>query len=508
MSELHRLVDSVLVPGFEGTSMPDWLARRLEGGLAGVCWFGHNVVDADRVRPLADDLHAAREGVLVLCDEEGGTVTRLEAAHGSSWPGHAALGHLDDVSVTRAVAAELGRASRAAGIDVVLAPVVDVNSDPANPVIGVRSFGADPRLVARHGSAFVRGLQESGVAACAKHYPGHGATRTDSHLDLPRVDADAGTLRRRDIAPFEAAVAAGVRCVMTAHVVFPALDDAPATMSPRLLGLLREEIGFDGVICSDALDMKAISAGVGRGAGAVRALASGVDLVCIGNPCFPETYDAEAVLDEVAGTIVSAVDDGVLGRERLEAAAARVADLASWVDRGDPSPGRAGPSPGRAGPSPGRGDPSPGSADHHLGLQVARCTLSTRGDVRLTGEPVLVQVTGPVDMAAGQNRSPLVAALLARQPATQVLDPDRGPDLEDLTGRWRSRPVVAVLGPRRDADADGTLSAVLAARPDAVVVYTGLPTSDDRGARTVHCFGGGRAAAEAVCDLLLGRRER
>ena len=231
-----------------------------------------------------------------MSDEEGGDVTRLEAATGSSYPSHAALGALDDVDATRRVAAAMGRRLRDVGIDVALAPVVDVNADPENPVIGTRSFGATPDLVARHGAAFVRGLQGAGVVACAKHYPGHGSTHTDSHLALPTVADPVEVLLERDLAPFRAAVEAGVRCVMTAHVVFPAydpVDKVPATLSPVLLGLLRRELGFGGVVITDALDMKAISATVGHGEGAVRSLAAGADLLCIGNPGYPETYDAD-----------------------------------------------------------------------------------------------------------------------------------------------------------------------------------------------------------------------
>ena len=489
MTWLRSLVDSVLVPGFVGTSMPDWLARRLEGGLAGVCWFGHNVVDLDQATRLSEELHGTRHGVLVTSDEEGGTVTRIEAATGSSWPGHAALGHLDDPSATHAVAAALGYQARAAGVDVVLAPVVDVNSDPDNPVIGIRSFGAEPDLVSRHGAAFVEGLQSSGVAACAKHYPGHGATRTDSHLDLPYVEASVDTLLARDIAPFRAAVAAGVRCVMTAHVVFPALDDAPATMSPRLVTLLREEIGFDGVLMSDALDMKAVSDGVGRGAGAVRALAAGLDLLCIGNPRFPEEYDAERVLDDVADAIVHAVDEGVLSRQRLEEAASRVADLGAWLQQTQRQVASV-------------------EGDRLLGAEVARRVLRSQGDVRLAGAPLVLHVGGPVSMASGRRPAPVVDALLEREPGTEVVAVSAARDVADLAGKSGGRPVLVVMGHRRDAAGDEALAETLSVRPDAVVVYTGLATTHDPGSRVIHCFGGGRAAAGAVADLLMEGHER
>lgn len=488
MSELRSLVQSVLVPGFDGSTTPDWLARRLDQGLAGVCWFGQNVTGPEQARQLADELHRAREGVLVLSDEEGGAVSRLEAGRGSSWPGHASLGQLDDVTATNAVAAALGRQVRSAGVGVALSPCVDVNSDSDNAVIGVRSFGSTPELVSRHGTAFVRGLQSSGVASCAKHFPGHGATRIDSHVDLPYVDAPAAVLRERDIEPFAAVVEAGVRCVMTAHVVFPAFDDQPATMSPILLSLLRDELGFGGVIISDALDMQAISHGVGRGPGAVRALAAGVDLICIGNPSFPSAYDAEAVLGEVVEAVVAAVDDGSLSRERLEQAAARVADLVTWIATAS----------GGAPPD----EPAVGDDSRAVGRDVARRVVQSKGDVRVDGVPLVIELDGPVNVAAGRQPSPFVAELRQRHPQLDVISFASESDVAAVpTGH---SPVVVVVGQRRDADTSAALHAVLAAAGDAVVVYTGLATDDDPGERTVHSFGGGRAMAEAVADLICG----
>ena len=163
---VRHLVNSVLVPGLCGDALPAWIERAADDGPASVCWFSGDSLG---------ELSSRRPDVLVLADEEGGNVTRLEAAQGSSWPGNAALGVVDDVAATERVAAGIAAMARRAGIDVVLAPVVDVNSEPDNPVIGVRSFGADSALVARHGAAFVRGVQSQGVAACAKHFPGHGA---------------------------------------------------------------------------------------------------------------------------------------------------------------------------------------------------------------------------------------------------------------------------------------------------------------------------------------------
>ena len=184
---LTRDALTVLQPGFTGTTAPDWLLRRLGEGLASVGLFGRNIASPDQLAALTAQLRVERDDVLVAIDEEGGDVTRLEVRTGSSFPGNHALGAVDDVSLTEDVAFELGRRLAACGVNLNWAPSADVNSNPSNPVIGVRSFGADPALVARHTAAFVTGLQAAGVAACAKHFPGHGSTRTDSHAALPTV---------------------------------------------------------------------------------------------------------------------------------------------------------------------------------------------------------------------------------------------------------------------------------------------------------------------------------
>jgi beta-N-acetylhexosaminidase len=467
---VRRLVNAVVVPGLCGETVPDWIVRQADAGVAAVCWFSGTSLAG---------LVERCPGVLVLADEEGGNVTRLEADTGSSWPGNAALGVLDDVSATERVAAGIGAMARRAGIDVVLAPVVDVNSEPDNPVIGVRSFGSDSALVARHGAAFVRGLQSQGVAACAKHFPGHGATRTDSHLALPIVDADRATFLRRDVAPYAAAIAAGVRCILTAHVAVPAVDEAPATMSAAWIAHLRGDLGFDGVVISDALDMHAISRGVGRGPGAVRALAAGVDLVCIGNPCFPEPYDGEVVFDEVRRHIEGAVADGSLPVARVEEAAGRAAALATTA----------------ADPEATTTVPEDASA---FGDHVAARVVRAVGEVRLAAAPhVLVEQRH--DIAAGRLPSPVAAAVAARSAAATSVTVQAAAEVAAAIAAAGDRPVVLVTD---GLAGSAVLTAVRAERRDAVVVHTGpAPTVDPP---AVLSWGNGAANARAVAAHLLG----
>ena len=205
VSELDRLAAACLQPSFPGHVVPEWVARWLERGLGGITLFAYNVGDPGQLAELTAALRAERPELLISIDEEGGDVTRLEAEHGSSYPGNLALGAVDDVALTEAVASAIAGELASAGVNLNLAPVADANTNPLNPVIGVRSFGSDPDLVARHVAAFVAGTQRQGVAACAKHFPGHGDTAADSHRELPVIGGDLDGA----LLPFRAAIARG-----------------------------------------------------------------------------------------------------------------------------------------------------------------------------------------------------------------------------------------------------------------------------------------------------------
>jgi beta-N-acetylhexosaminidase len=323
---LRRLALHTLLAAFPGAEAPQWAGDLLLDGLAGHTLFGANVVDPGQVAQLTAQLRTARPDALIAIDEEGGDVTRLGHRTGSAYPGNAALGAAGDPNLTRRVYAAIGADLAATGINLDLAPTVDVNTADENPIIGTRSFGADPSLVALHTAAAVAGLQSTGVAACAKHFPGHGATVSDSHLELPTVDVPMSLLRTRDLPPFAAAVGAGVRAIMSAHIRVPALTgDGPATFSrAALAGLLRDELGFQGAIVTDALEMRGAAGAAGSiPQAAVAALAAGADLLCIG-----AVVDL-ALVEAVAAEIVAATTDGRLPLHRLENAVARTAALAA-----------------------------------------------------------------------------------------------------------------------------------------------------------------------------------
>ena len=316
-----------LLPGFSGTELPDWVRRRLLEGLGGVCLFARNIASHAQLAALNAEILAANPRAVIALDEEGGDVTRLFADVGSPYPGNAVLGRIDDLALTEAVGADVGRALRRTGCTLTFAPDVDVNLDPDNPVIGVRSFGPTAELVARHGAAWTRGVQSTGVGATAKHFPGHGDTAVDSHLSLPVVDRSLAGLRERELVPFAAAVEAGTVAVMTSHLLLPQVDpDAPATFSRAVsTGVLRDELGFTGVLVTDALDMAGAASPGGTPESAVRALAAGCDLLCLGND---NTDDqVEAIVAAVRG----AVADGSLAAARVEEAVGRVLTMADGL---------------------------------------------------------------------------------------------------------------------------------------------------------------------------------
>ncbi|GAA1229709.1 glycoside hydrolase family 3 protein [Kitasatospora nipponensis] len=500
--QLHRDALTVLQPGFEGTEVPDWVRRHLGAGLGSVALFGRNVTSPAQLAALTADLRRQNPDVLIAIDEEGGDVTRLEAGSGSSWPGNLALGAIDDPALTRDVARELGRALAACGINYNWAPSADVNSNPGNPVIGVRSFGADPELCARHTAAWVEGLQSVGVAACAKHFPGHGDTVVDSHHGLPVVDVDVDLLRERDLVPFRAAFTAGAKAVMSAHIMIPALDPVyPATLSKAVLtGLLRARtadggLGYDGLIVTDAVEMGAIADTFGIAEGTVLALAAGADAICVGGGL----ADEETVL-RLRDAIVEAVRSGRIPAERLAEAAARVRALGSWARISAQGPLT--------------------EPDLSIGLRAARRALRVTADpgqsfTPVTDRPYVASFSPEANIAVGDETPWGVAGMLAeRLPGTRTLSV--GPAeaaagepaalvrrvLEESADR---RLVLVVRDVHRHAWMSALLGPLLAARPDALVVEMGVPQATPAGALHIATHGAARVCGLAAVEVLTGQ---
>lgn len=333
-SALEREIGKLLVGGFEGSSVDPEFARLAQRArVGGAILFRRNLGSLPQVRDLTDDLHGLgpEDPLSVSIDQEGGRVQRLRQPF-PELPPMRTIGTTRRKSLAHLAGRVLGLALRTMGIDQNYAPVLDVDSNPDNPVIGDRAFSSDPHLVSRLGAAFIDGLQEMGVAACGKHFPGHGDTDLDSHLALPRLPHTLERLREVELPPFRAAARAGVAAMMSAHVLFPEIDpNHPATLSEKVLRtLVREEIRFDGVIVSDDLEMKAITLNYGLEEAAVLAIAAGCDQILICK--HPE------LLERAFEAIKAAVMEGRLSESKICESAERVRRLNASYVRVEPSP--------------------------------------------------------------------------------------------------------------------------------------------------------------------------
>ena len=550
---LARLAEAILVPPFPGTTVPGWLLAALDRGLAGVTLFSPNISDPGQLATLTSRLRDAAGEPLIAIDEEGGDVTRVAHATGSPYPGNAALGAVDDVALTTEIYRALGSDLAAVGINTNLAPSVDVNSVADNPVIGTRSFGADTGLVTRHAAAAVVGLQSAGVAACAKHFPGHGSTREDSHHMIAAVDGDLGQVRRRDLPPFAAAIAAGVQAIMPGHLRVPGLTGSlPATWSAAALsGLLRGELGFTGVIICDALEMRAVAAPYGVPEAAVRTVAAGADLLCLGRDQDEDTYLA------VRAALVAAVTEGRLPAGRLEEAGTRVAALRSWLALRRPAaaarpptggsgsgriaaqaslvPSAAAAQPGPAPPpttaqaslvpsaaaaQPGpvpppttaQASPVPSAAGDpasrngaHVGLTAARRALRVSGLTHPPRDPVVVELRPLGSIAIGTvpwGLGPWLRDGVIRLDTSQA-EAELARAITDALTRAAARPLVIVVrDAHRHPAARAATTALLAAHPDATVVEMGLPLWRPPAGAYVATFGAARSNSQAAAEVL------
>ena len=312
-------LEALFCVGFDGTAAPDQIRSALAAGLGGVILFRRNVENPEQLCALTGALHAASgRPLLVGVDQEGGRVLRLPPPF-LPVPAAAALGATDDPSLTQRLACAVGRELRAVGLTWNLAPVLDVQTNPANTVIGDRAYGADPERVARHGLAAVRGFAEAGILATAKHFPGHGDTAADSHATLPESRQTPARWRAVEFVPFRRAIQAGVPLVLVAHLLCPGLDpELPTSLSRRTItGILREELGFTGVVVSDDLEMAAIAGRMDVGEAAVQFLEAGGDLVLI-------CHDAGRQQAAIAA-VRAAVRSGRLPEARVADSIARIA---------------------------------------------------------------------------------------------------------------------------------------------------------------------------------------
>jgi beta-N-acetylhexosaminidase len=318
--ELRRHAGQLAIAGFAGQMVPpDLRALAREFDLGGVIFFARNIDSPEQVAELSREARElARELPLwVSVDQEGGRVARLKAPF-TRWPAMNTLGRSGDDRLAERFARALAAELRAVGISMDYTPVLDVHTNPKNPVIGDRSLAERADEVARLGSVIIRTLQAEGIAASGKHFPGHGDTSVDSHLDLPLIEHPPDRLEAVELVPFKAAIAADVASIMTAHILIPALDaERPATLSPQIVdGMLKKRLGYQGLVLSDDLEMKAISGRYGMAEATVMAIAAGCDAVLM---CGDDQEKQAGALE----ALIHAVEDGTVAVGRVEDAIAR-----------------------------------------------------------------------------------------------------------------------------------------------------------------------------------------
>ena len=488
----------VVCAGFSGASVPDAPLdelRALRPG--GIILFARNVGTPDALRELVTALREIDEvPPLIAIDQEGGRVARIRDGV-AEIPAMMALGATGDAALAERAGALVGADLRGLGITLDFAPCGDLAREANNTVIGARSFGSDPHDVARMASAFARGLESQGVAATIKHFPGHGATVVDSHVDLPHISLDAQTLRATDFVPFAEAIRTrAVSCVMSAHIVVDAFDaELPATLSPRLLtGVLRDELGFTGVTFTDCLEMDAIARRVGTVAGAVAALRAGADCVVISHQL--------ALAREAVAAIVAAVASGKLPEARLDEAAQRVRRLRERLARVAVYP----------------------PVDRDAGLTIARDAVTiVRGSLAIERDrPVtVISFEGETyEGAVGKHHehASLNAALRARRIAAEIMRVPLAPDADDVELLLALIDSQRALAPRtfvvmmrrahRSAEQRTAIAQILARAPEAIVVSAREPydVAVVPAAKNLACiYGDERVSIEGLADVMTGR---
>ncbi|MEW5742462.1 MAG: beta-N-acetylhexosaminidase [Myxococcota bacterium] len=488
---LEEKVGQLMMVGFKGQAVDDEVAALVRGRrVGGVCLFNRNLADAPQIAKLNDDLRALMADAVppfLAVDQEGGSVVRVDDGN-VVLPGNMVLGAARDEGLAYEAGRAQGEDLWRLGFNMNLAPVLDVNSNPMNPVIGVRAFGDDVKLVASLGAAFVRGQQDAAIVTVAKHFPGHGAVDADSHRRLPVVKAPLSQVWSQ-LEPFEAAMKAGLDGMMTAHIATPALtgDDTPATLSPRVLGtVLRQQLGFHGLVVTDELEMDAIDARWGVGRAAVLAINAGADMVLV-------PWRSEKKL-EVWEALVLAARSGELPQARLDDAVLRILEVK--VRRGifTPLPPR----------------------EERLAALGSRRDVAERiaraGVTLLRASPAVFPLRPGQRVGLVTAEPALSQALSRRLPAVEVLEVPAIPAPEAREGLKRSARALAqqvdvvVVGVVNSRQLELAVNAALAGKP-VVVVVMGAPylASQAHSAKAIVTVYSSRPeAAEAAAAALTG----
>jgi len=470
LTDLDRTILSTFSPGFGGATIPEWIKPWLENGLGSVTLFASNTPNFEAAANLIKDLRSYNPDLLVAIDEEGGDVTRLFVREGSRYPTPALLGQCDDEDLTYLSYNSMGTILRELGIDITYAPVADVVAFENNPIVGVRSFGMSTDVTIRHVVAAVRGLQHAGVGACVKHFPGHGAVIEDSHHDLPHIKLDLEEYESHHILPFKHAIDSGVAAVMIGHLVTESLDAKfPASLSSKVMRkYLREELKFNGLVVTDALDMGAIGGPTKIHESALKALTAGADLLC-----FSGMGDQSHFVSSSFDWIKTALDSGFLSVNGLEQSEQRIIN---WRTTNKPN----------------------GVSTKTLDFKDLIQGFEVSGAVELEpGAVNLVEIGTKPTIAAGDVSWGIHRELRAIGIACDI----HASDAETLATK---KLVVAFRDAYRDAPLLATLNRLYERYPDALFIDMGWPTREFTPKNLIRAFGSSAVIAQAVAARIKG----
>ncbi|MEY3318143.1 MAG: hypothetical protein RL540_515 [Actinomycetota bacterium] len=468
--ELDRAILAHFSPGFGGTEIPSWLGPYLENGLGGITLFSSNTPSIDVAIDIVERIKEQSPEIIVSIDEEGGDVTRLYVPEGSPFPTPALLGRCNDTELTSDSYFELGKVLKTIGVDLNLAPVADVSIEVENPIVGVRSFSGDFEVASRHVMAAISGLRRAGIASCVKHFPGHGGVVEDSHHDLPKLMGSQNQLERTHLKPFINSIQGGVEAVMTGHIVMPALDDKNPASCSRLLteDYLKRDLGFSGLVVTDALDMGALGGPKKIHLSALRAMKAGADLLC-----FSGLYDQSLFVESSLKHIREAVIAKELDSEKVLLSAEK---LRSWK-------------------SP---KPQGSSVRNMPELKRYLPGIFTQGEVKIKSDQIqLIEMSADPTIAAGfvgwgLRRALTTAGLKVKLESSDI----------DLGSVSSGQIVVAFRDAFRDNKVLVAMEKIYRIRPDAIFVDMGWPTLRLNPKNLIRTYGSSALASELATMIM------
>ena len=469
-TDIDRLILSTFSPGFGGAVVPEWIKPWLVNGLGSVTLFASNTPNFETASNLISEIRSYNPDVLIAIDEEGGDVTRLFVREGSRYPTPALLGQCDDEDLTFRSYSSMGAILKSLGVDITYAPVADVVAYENNPIVGVRSFGMSSDVVNRHVLRAVQGLQSSGVSACVKHFPGHGAVLEDSHHDLPRIKLSKNDYERIHIEPFKNAIASGVSAVMIGHLIAECLDpNLPASLSSKILrDYLRSELGFKGLIVTDALDMGAIGGPSKIHESALNALTAGADLLC-----FSGMGDQSQFVVNSFDWIQSALNRGEISEDSFIESSQRIGEIRVKNLKSI-------------------------KVEQNIDYKELISGFEVLGDVELSSSAInLVEIGTKPTIAAGDVSWGIHRELRSVGITCEI----HASDAENLASK---KLVVAFRDAYRDGPLLATLNRLNQRFPDAIFIDMGWPTREFEPRNLIRAYGSSAIVSQAVAARIKG----